>query len=803
MNVVKIFRHICLVVVGVMVAGAVTCAARREMPALTPDQQIELKTLTAQLSDPDRTARTRGEAALLLLGRTYPQAGVVLRDFLADASNRPAQVAVAGAIVQSGRSDKQFVKPLAAMLTSDEPAVRSPAAEALAACKDCGGLDELIRILSDRRTDRDIRMVIISTMQRMLDKKAVDALVSALNDKDESIRHAACDALANLTSIRTFGRDTRQWKGWWSKNRNKRRSDWLADLAESLAGANQNLKRNNAELRRRLASAMNDLYAATGPDGRDALLTEMLADPLSEVRLVAVKLVQQRLATGKKPGEPLVAQVRARVADTDPSVRAGAVVLLANMADKQASGLLTTRLKVEQSDEVRRAIYQGLGFLGDVSVWERLLVGIAEPDRRVASAAAGALTRIAGKNSLSDKRRAAASSALTKRYKACAGNGSSGLREALLEAMGVLKDERLAGLLTSALKDPSAAVRLSGIKALERLRLSESASAIAPLVRDGDRGVRLAAIAAVGSLGAAEHIETILARTDAKVEPDAAVAAQGWSVVMSLLAKVETAKLQALAEKLARRSDAGEYLIDVLKLWSGRIPAEQADEWIPVRLRLGRALLKAGRPAEAAGELSAVHAAMVEAKDARTPKVWREWIEALLVAGDASAVTTIAAVEDDSQFASATAALQKRLDALSAAKDFDAVVRLAGSALKRLGDRLNAPQKKVIEKALAQGQAQQRLADRQRVATLVARLTGADDPARQAAARELATMKERAVEPLIEQLRKTISSEKPDPAVEKAILKIISALAPELKGYDPKSDAAERLKTLDEWIRNL
>lgn len=800
---VKIFRHICSAVFGVMVVGVVTCAARTDLPALTPDQQVELKTLIAQLSDPERTARTRGEAALLLLTRTYPQAGIALCDFLADASNRPAQIAVAGAIVKSGRADKKFVKSLVAMLTSDEPAVRSPAADALATCKDCGGLEELIHILSDRQTDRDIRLVIISSMQRILDKKAVDALVSLLNDKDESISRAACDALANLTSIRAFGQDTEQWKNWWLKNRNKRRSDWLADLAESLAGANRNLERRNAELRRRLASAMNDLYTATPPEGRDALLADMLDDPLAEVRLVSVKLIQQRLATSKKPDESLRVQIRARVMDTDPAVRAVAVVLLANIADKQASKLLTNRLKVEQSDEVRRAIYQGLGLLGDVSVWEQILSGISEPDRRVASAAAGALARIVGKNSLSDDQRAEASSALTKRYKTGADNGSTDLREALLEAMGVLKDERLAGLLTSALKDPSAAVRLSGIKALQRLRLSESASAVAPLVRDPDRGVRLAAIAAIGSLGQAEHIEKILARTDAKIEPDASVREQAWSVVMSLLVKAETAKLQYLAETLARRNGAGEYLIDVLKLWSARIPAEQTGGWIPVRLRLGRALMKADRPAEAAGELSAVHLAMVEVKDPQAPKVWQEWIKALLVAGDASAVAKIAEVKDDAQFAWAVAALQKHLDTLTVSKDWDALVRLAGSALQRLTDRLKAPQKEAIEKALIHGRAQQSLADRQRVATLVVRLTGADQAASQAAARELATMKDRATGPLIEQLRKTISSEKPDPVAEKSILGVLSTLAPQLKGYDPQAGPAERLKTLDEWIKSL
>ncbi len=802
---VKIFRHICSVVVGVMVVGVATCAVRSDLPPLTPDQQIELKTLKTQLSDPERTAKTKGEAATLLLRRAYPQAAVALRDFLADSSNRPAQIAVADAIVRSGNAEKQFVKPLVAMLTSDEPAIRTPAAEALATCKEFGGLDELIRIVSNRRTDRDIRLVVISAMQRVLDKKAVDALVSLLNEKDETIRNASCDAMTNLTSIRAFGRDPQQWKRWWSKNRSRRRSEWLADLADNLAGANLDLKRKNAELRRRLAAAMNDLYTATPPGGRDALLKEMLSDPLAEVRLVGVKIIRQRLSAGKKPEAALKAQVLTKVTDADPAVRAVAVILLANIADKQASKILTGRLKVERSGEVRRAIYQGLGLLGDASAWGRILEGISEPDRKVASAAAGALTRIVEKNGLSDERRDKASSALTKRYKTEAGNGSAGLREALLEAMGVLKDKRLVGLLTSALKDPAATVRLSGIKALGRIRLADSVSSIAPLVRDDDRGVRLAAIAAVGLLGGVEHIDTILARTDAKVEPDAAVRKQAWSVVMDLLKKVDTAKLQELTKKLTQRGDAGEYLIDVLKLRSEKIPAEQTDKWIPVRLRLGRLLLKAGRPAEAAGELSAVHAAMVKTKDPRAPKIWIEWIKILLASGDASALTEICNTgKDAGQFNAAVAAIQERLNALLAEKDWNAAVRLSEAALQRLPTHMytSKPQVKALTEILRKAKAQQQLADKQRVATLVARLTG-NDTARQAAAGELATMKDRAIRPLIEQLRKIISSEKPNPASEKAIIDILLTLAPNLKDYDQKASPAERLKTLDGWIKGL
>ncbi|GAH89384.1 unnamed protein product, partial [marine sediment metagenome] len=247
-------------------------------PSLTSAQRIELETSKAQLSDPSRTAKTKREAAILLLTRPYPQATAALRGFLSDETNRPAQIAVAEAVAESGQTHKDFVKPLLAMLTGAEPSLRPPAASALAAYKDPGVLDALIKLVANDKTPHGARLAIIAAMQRILDKKAIDALVRLLDDSEETIRNAACDALTKLTSIRAFGRDRRRWRSWWDRNKQKPRSDWFADLVDSLARANLELERENAELRRRLAEAMEALYAAAAPVRKDALLAEMLKD---------------------------------------------------------------------------------------------------------------------------------------------------------------------------------------------------------------------------------------------------------------------------------------------------------------------------------------------------------------------------------------------------------------------------------------------------------------------------------------------------------------------------------------------
>jgi len=773
---------------------------------LTPDQQIELDTCKAQLSDPARTAKTKREAALLLLTRSYPQATALLKAFLSDSSNRPAQVAVAEAIAHSGRTRPAFVQPLLAMLTGKEPSVRAAAANALARFREPAVLDELIRLAGDVSADRNTRLVVIGALQRVLNKRAVDALVGLLDDADGVIRDAACDALANLTNIRAFGRDPGRWRSWWAQNKDKPRSDWLADLAESLARANLQLEKANAELRRRLAETMRSVYAAAAGAGRDTLLVEMLKDPVGEVRLAGARLVQERLAStagAVELPEALRAAVRAGVEDPDPAVRRVAATLLVGVRDPQAVKTLSARLAQESDPQVRRAIYQALGRVGDVGVWEELVAGVLQKDPSVAAAAAAALASVVERNSLTEAHRDAAVQALRRRYQGAAGKSTPELREALVGAMGALKDKRLLALMTGALKDPAATVRLSAIKGLQHLGLADSAAAVAPLAGDPEAGVRLAAIAAVGALGGAEHIDAILARTEPGVEPDAAVRKQAWSVVMTLLAKADASRFPALAESLSKRPDTGGHLVDLLRLWTEKIPTNKPEEWIPVRLRLGEALLAQARPAEAAGELAAVHAAMVAAKDPQAGDVWLKWVGALLQANDPAVAARIAEAPDPGQFRAAVELLQKRLEALKGERDWDNLMRLAGEVRKRLSDRLEASARQGLEALMAEARAEQRQADRQRVEALVARLAGADESARSAVVKELAAMKDRAVGPLVEQLRKLVSAAPPNPVAEKAILSVLSGLAPQLSGYDPSAPPAERLKVLDAWAKKL
>ena len=175
-------------------------------------QELELKTLSGQLADPKRSAKTKLEAAELLLTRTYPEAAKTLEQFLSSATNTSAQNAIAQAIARHGSSHKEFIGPLVSMLTGKEASVRTAAARALVTYKDQGVTEKLVSIALDTKLDKPVRLVTVETLGMVLDKRAVDALVRLLDDRDATVRDTAIASLATLTNIRAFGKERYQGK---------------------------------------------------------------------------------------------------------------------------------------------------------------------------------------------------------------------------------------------------------------------------------------------------------------------------------------------------------------------------------------------------------------------------------------------------------------------------------------------------------------------------------------------------------------------------------------------------------------
>ncbi len=773
-------------------------------PALTKAEATELSIWLTQLGDKDRSAKTRLEAAAGLLTRDYPQAIAALRDFLKDADNRPAQIAVAEAIARQNGGRKEFIPPLMEMLTGSEASVRPHAARALATYSNHGVTKNLIKIALDDQAETPVRVATITALQNLLDKSAVDALVQLLDDENATVRSAALKALEGLTNISAFGNDADRWKQWWARNKNKPRTVWLADLANSLAVSKSTLEAENIRLRERLADAMGDLYTATSRGQRDALLVELMKDSILSVRLAAMGLVERQIAAGETISEALRQEVRKELSRKEPASRGASALLVASLGDDKSIPPLLDRLEVEKSSPVRRALHKAVGQLRVTDAVPLLIGDIESTDGRLTASAAAALGRIVQANDLSEKLRSAARDALLKRYaKVTASDNDVETRTSLLVAMGTLGDKAFLDALKSGLKDESTRVRLAAVNGLMKLGSEETARAIRPLLKDKDRGIRQASLVALGRLGGGDYLKDVFALTDPKSEAESAVRRQAWDVSMELLKSASAGTMGEIVTELDKRTDSPAERIRVMEMYVATLKKAKSDRLPDAQRALGLTLVDAKRPAEGAPKLKE---AMGYYRDANSPlveTVWLEWVTAQLAANDTSAIQAISEQKSQQQYGKAMELFRKRLNALTAEENWSTAILLTEQALRQLKSRLDDTQREALQAMLSEARKSLLAADHKRVARLVSQLTSSDASVRKSAHDGLTGMGGRAIAPVLDQLDALLQATEPNAKLERELLNVLRQIAPELTGYDASDPLKTRREVIQGWRKTL
>lgn len=787
-----------ILLLALLVGG---CRPPQPTLALSETEQSELTMLTGQLSDPERSAKTRVEAAALLLNRANPQATEALVAFLSDSSNPPAQIAVAQAVAQQHGGHEMFVEPLLTMLTGPDPQARAAGGSALATYEGDEVIDRVIAIASDARRPQEIRLAAIASLSGMLDKRAVAAMIRLLGDPQETLHDAAASALVRLTNIRAFGGDSGEWKRWWQRNKDREQSQWLADMAQSLSESKTALEAENARMRDRLTKAMTELYVATPAAQRDAMLLGLLKDTLGEVRLAGTTLAYRRLAANEPVTDEIRQQVRSMLADSDGRVRRSSAMLLAGLGDTESLRPLLDRLRHEREPAVREGLLVAAGQLRDPQALPAVLAEVPAHDEAVAAAAADALSRIVEGHPLAAAARGDAGKVLVERYELAAESPTGlPLREALLTAMGVVANPGSLPVMEAAMKDRAATVRMAAVNAMAKLRDARAEGALAALVSDSDRGVRQAAIVALGALGSQTHVTSILSRTDPKLETDAAVRQKAWDVATELLKTADAATLHSVADALSTRADARDQRIGILQILvtasdSGDDLAARAEN---LRL-LGQALLAADRPAEAEPHLAQAVQICQQINHPDRQATWNDWIAALLASDDLSVVAAIDSQADDGQFSWAMQKLDERLVVLKELERHSVVIALGQAVLEQLPHRLTAEQRDFQQQLLDAAMGEQKRQDRRHVSELVAQLRSSDATVSLAAAEQLQEMGEPAVRPLLDELRISITARVPDALAEKAIVGVLAQVAPDLNGYDLDAPLADKTALIARW----
>ncbi|MFA6133189.1 MAG: HEAT repeat domain-containing protein [Phycisphaerae bacterium] len=794
----RIDKAIAIVFLVGLVAASQAKAQSRTPAASTRGASLEA--LVGQMSDPNRAARERIDAAAAILSQNNPREDEILRQCLAQDTDGVATSAIADAIAETRCQRREWVEPLLGVLTAGDPVARPAAARALVQYRN-GVSESLYAIMEDPSAPPLSRVELVRAFLAIPDKRPIEVIVGLLDDGDPSVRAAAAQTLAKLTNTNSTGGDTQVWKLWWQANKDKDRTAFLADLAEGLARSRLALESENLRLRDRLARSTSDLYDAAPPAQRDAMLMLFLKDPAPEVRQGGLVLADRKVTANEKVGPAIHEEARGLLADPDPRVRQEAATLVADLADADALKSLLERLMVEEKPSVRQSVLKALGQLRRVEALPAVLVEVQSKYPDVSAAAAAALARIAGAHKLDDSQRQQAAGVLMARYAQAAHLAEQvDLREALLTAMGGVGDKSVAPVLQEALRDAAPKVRLAAVVSLGKVGPPEAASQLVELISDSDRGVRQATIASLGSLGGKMQLPLILKLSDPAVEPDVSIRQQASEVTLAILARCDGTTVLTADEQLAQRNESPAERIKILQIAVARLKAA-GDRRLPaVQRQLAGLMRKAGRPAEAAGQLGDAYAAY-PAGDAQREPVWAEWVDALMAADDPGCLTAMADQENEEAYAAAVGRLFTHLSQLRSQSNYAAISLLATEASVRLPHRLNAAQRTRLEAIIRDARTNQLAMDRATIRKLLPALAGPDGPARKAAVDTILAMSDNATLPLLSELQTIATAADGDRQAERAIAEMLRQVAPRFDDYDLAANLVDKKARIDDWMR--
>jgi len=223
---------------------------------------------------------------------------------------------------------------------------------------------------------------------------------------------------------------------------------------------------------------------------------------------------------------------------------------------------------------------------------------------------------------------------------------------------------------------------------------------------------------------------------------------------------------------------------------------------LPARQReLASALVTLRRPAAAAAQLAEVlkNSPPSEA----SLEVWHEYVDCLLAANDPAVGRVLADQTDENAFSRGVEKLLRQLEQESAGDNYTAAMAMVAEARKTLFTRLTQPRRQALLDIQAACVARQVQADKAAVSQQVVAMASADESIRSAATAKLVALGDRALLPLIDELRKELATAKPNPDVERAVIACIKQLAPHLNGYSLTALPADKIARLDEWTKQL
>ena len=375
---------------------------------MNAEQKADLAYHVSNLTGPVTTPENRVRAAQYLIRMQVPQAAAALDAALRSGNHEQISAVVAAAEVEPNvplSLAEALIQVVRRHQDDDRSRERLQAIGRIFSDWGAAGASLAASVAPDAERPQDERVAATRILGEMRGwataRTSVEALITLIDPERKeapAITDAAFDALARVTGLDQYGRDTVQWLGWWETTRDTPAEEWLPNqmdrLNQRVTSLAQELvdERSRAALyQARLEAAMNRLYfeLAKGPESEmSAQLAEWIRDEFAPVRRNGIQRAALRVANGQ-PLSPVVHEALAeRISrDPDPELRRSA----ARTLDRQnfaGLGEIVAQALRDESDPESTAVYLDILSRRPVASAASDLIDLVADDRHRPAAAA-------------------------------------------------------------------------------------------------------------------------------------------------------------------------------------------------------------------------------------------------------------------------------------------------------------------------------------------------------------------------------------------------------------------------------
>ncbi|MBN1342657.1 MAG: HEAT repeat domain-containing protein [Phycisphaerae bacterium] len=812
------------VILSVVLTSLLTGAAPPSSGPLAPEPGSLLQTQPARLSAEDQrrfndfvdllkeqnTPKARRTGARELLDAGWPQAVEVLLDVLQNEKDPMAQMAVIEVIAESDKPDAVFIQPLIRLLGSKDDRMRDAAADALARYNNGGVVGRLSRLARGQEqpvTDLAMRVAAIRALSQVSDRKeAMEVLVELLGDPNPEIRVRSAQAVGDAAGVE-FSTDVGAIKKWWQVDQS--RSDLGRSRDRYLVKIKQNrgLQKRLEAVQTILVATLRKLYLRMPEAQKTDTLLEYLQDPMPEVRLLGLELVNALLTDRKKVPEPVLMRVRSMIPDTSARVRREVALTLRDLRDVTDAKRLLSQYGLETDSTVRAAMLNALGRLGDPEAISVMIDALSSDDKQIVAEGAMGLAVLGQEGHVPAEQLTPAIKPLTICYRKLAASDQL-LREQMLEAMARIADPQFRPIFVDGLDTANEApVRQAAARGIAALGKAENAQLLVDHLSDPDPGVRRTVVDALARIAKTDHLEALFGRLDARTESDTTVRTRAWEGIRQIVRSLPLAEqrrwIDTHLDPKLDKATAERYVELMTEIEKDlALATPPAPDLLKVREQLADGLTFAGQFAEAARVYRMVHESLSKSGAPEAWKVGLKLFGAQLQADrydEAIALAeTLTSPTDERQRDQLAAVLRDHLKDLLKANEPDRAIVV----LKLVGGRYGPRWKRSFDELQQQAETVRREQDIAAVRRCLTQLRG-DAMEVDRARQQIRTLGLRAVRPLAEELKALLMSPEAAPGRETQILDLLKLVVPDWNAYSDQADKAAKLRALEKLPSEL